>query len=96
MGPRWAPRGHLDRYWKGLGRILGGFGEGLGRVWGRIWEDLVPFEQFVGKFWTYLKRLGPAGVDSIIGPPRWSAKRHNSKSVRCEWLYSTRLHTISL
>ena len=23
-----------------LGRVLGGFGEGLGRVWRRFWEDL--------------------------------------------------------
>ena len=27
MGPRWAPRGLLDRFWEGLGRVLGGFRE---------------------------------------------------------------------
>ena len=31
MGPRWAPRGLLDRFWVDLGRDLGGFGEDLGR-----------------------------------------------------------------
>ena len=33
MGPRWAPRGHLDRYWEGLGMVWEGFGEGFGRIW---------------------------------------------------------------
>ena len=36
MGPRWAPRGLLA----GFGVAFGGFGEGLGRVWAGIWEDL--------------------------------------------------------
>ena len=29
IGPRWAPRGLLDRFWKGLGRIW----MRLGRIW---------------------------------------------------------------
>ena len=43
MGPRWAPRGLLDRFWVDLGRDLGGFGEDLGRFgeeFGRIWSVL--------------------------------------------------------
>ena len=31
MGPRWAPRGLLDRFWIDLGRDLGGSWEDLGR-----------------------------------------------------------------
>ena len=30
MGPTWAPRGPLDRFWEGLGRIWVRFGDGLG------------------------------------------------------------------
>jgi len=32
MGPRWALRGLLDRFWVDLGRHLGGFWEDLGRL----------------------------------------------------------------
>ena len=31
MGPRWAPRGLLDRFWVDLGKDLGGFWKDLGR-----------------------------------------------------------------
>ena len=43
IGPRWVPRGLLDRFWVDLGRDLGGFGEDLGRFgeeFGRIWSVL--------------------------------------------------------
>ena len=50
IGPRWAPKGLLDRIWVDLGRILGGFG----KVWGGIWEDFWAFEQRLGKFWKCL------------------------------------------
>ena len=50
IGPRWAPRGLLDRFWVDLGRILGRFG----KVLGRIWEDFWLFEQIVGRFWKCL------------------------------------------
>ena len=43
------------------GSILGGFGEGFGRilegfgkVWGGIWEHFLLFEQVVGRFWKCL------------------------------------------
>ena len=51
--------GLLDRFWVDLGRI-----------WRGIWDDLGAFQQVVGEFWTCLKRCGPAGADSVIGPPR--------------------------
>ena len=31
LGPRWAPRGLLDRSWVDFGRVWGGFGKILGR-----------------------------------------------------------------
>ena len=43
MGPRWAPRGLLDRFWVDLGRDLGGFWEdlgGSGEEFGRILDLL--------------------------------------------------------
>ena len=33
IGPRWAPRGLLDRFWVDLGKDLGRFCEDLGRFW---------------------------------------------------------------
>jgi len=53
-----------------FGSILEGFGEGLGRFWGGIWEDLGAFRQVMGEFWMHLGTFSPAGADSIIGPPR--------------------------
>ena len=43
MGPRWAPRGLLDRSRVDFGRVWEGFGRilrGLGTLLGRIWKDL--------------------------------------------------------
>ena len=59
-----------------FGLLLEGFGKVLGSFWpfwegfGRIWEDLGPFKKLVNRFWMYLTRFGPAGADSLIGPPR--------------------------
>ena len=50
IGPRWAPRGLLDRFWVDFGRISRGFG----KVWGGIWEDFWFLEQIVGRFWKCL------------------------------------------
>ena len=75
VAPKWAPRGLLDGFWVAFGRFWEVFGRvlnGLGRIWG-------PFEQLVGRFWACLNRFVPAGADSLIGPPRWSAKRHNAR-----------------
>ena len=55
-----------------FGTVWGGFGEEFG-------EDLGPFRQAVDRFWTCLKRFGPAGAESPLGPPRWSALRHNAR-----------------
>ena len=41
MGPRWAPRGLLDRFWEGLGRVLGGFWKRFGKVLDGFWKDFV-------------------------------------------------------
>ena len=60
-------------FWMDFGLLLGGFGKVLGGFWegfGRICEDLGPFEQLINRFWIYLTRFGPAGADSVIGPPR--------------------------
>ena len=32
-----------EAFWIDFGSILGGFGEGLGGFWGRIWKDLQAF-----------------------------------------------------
>ena len=69
-------------FWMDFGLLLAGFGKVLGGFWegfGRICEDLGPFEQLIRRFWIYLTRFGPAGADSLIGPPRWPAKRHNAR-----------------
>ena len=58
---------------KGFGRIWGGFG----KVWGEIREDFGPSQRRVGRSWKCLVSFGPAGEDSQLGPPRWSAKRHH-------------------
>ena len=51
---------------EGFGKVLGSFWEGFGR----IWEDLGPFKTLINIFWMDLTRFGPAGADSLIGPPR--------------------------
>ena len=55
----------LGRFWK----VLGGFGEGLGRNWGGFWKDLGTFAQVVGRLWTYLETCGPAGAESLNRTP---------------------------
>ena len=65
----------LGLFGEGFGRILGGFG----RVWGGIREDFGPSQRRVGRSWKCLVSFGPAGEDSQLGPPRWSAKRHNAR-----------------
>ena len=44
-GPRWAPRGLLDRFWEGLGRIWGGIQKSLG-------NELRGFGGFLCKLWA--------------------------------------------
>ena len=56
MGPTWAPRGPLDRFWDGLGRIWVRFGDGLG--WNL--EGFGHFFLVVGTFWQHLEKCGPA------------------------------------
>ena len=54
MAPRWAPRGLLGRVWEGLGRIWGGFGEGLGRNlggFGRFFPACGQILETFGKIW---------------------------------------------
>ena len=63
------------RFLVDLGGDFGGFGE----VWGGIWEDFGSSQRRVGRSWKCLVSFGPAGVDSQLGPPRWSAKRHNAR-----------------
>ena len=51
IGPRWAPRGNLERFLIDFGRLWGGFGEALGR-------DLGEFAR-IRLFW--------AGCGQILG-----------------------------
>ena len=51
MGPRWAPRGLLDRFWIDFKR----FGGRFGRVWGR---NLEGFGSFWGGGGQILEMLG--------------------------------------
>ena len=46
MGPRWAPRGLLDRFWVDLGKDLGGF-----------WKDLGRFGEEFGSIFCFLSEL---------------------------------------
>ena len=44
IGPRWAPRGLLDRFWVDFGRDSGGFWEDLGGFWkefGMIFDSIL-------------------------------------------------------
>ena len=75
MGSK-RPSGSIwDGFGEGCERIWGGFG----KVWGGIREDFGPSQRRVGRSWKCLVSFGPAGVDSQLGPPRWSAKRHNAR-----------------
>ena len=48
IGPRWAPRGLLDRFWAGFGKDLEGFGEDLGSIWDLKIEAFGPLLQALG------------------------------------------------
>ena len=48
IGLRWGPEGLLDRFWKGSGKILGGFGEDLGRVWAGFGKIFFSFSANLG------------------------------------------------
>ena len=39
----------MDRFWKGSGKILGGFGEDLGRVWAGFGKIFLAFQQILGR-----------------------------------------------
>ena len=56
----WLQDGLQEAFWVEFGRVLEGFGEDLGKVWGEIWEDLDVFFQLVAKFWKHLGKFGPA------------------------------------
>ena len=50
-------------FWEGLGRILGGFGERLGRVWENLGRVLEVFREGLGRIWgdaTDQNEVGPA------------------------------------
>ena len=47
MGPRWAPRGLLSRFWS----IWDEFGEGLGRIWEGLGRILANLGMDFGKIW---------------------------------------------
>ena len=80
IGPRWAPRGLLDRF----GVDLGAFGEGFGRILEASWALLGPFldssEQIMDvfdKIWPYCSRAykwdpraDPRSVTMRGGPPQ--------------------------
>ena len=75
MGPRWALRCLLDRFGVDLGRPEDGFA----LVWAKIWGLWGTWKHIWSRFCTCSSRFAPAGADSIIGPPRCSAKRHNAR-----------------
>ena len=77
MVPKWAPRGLQHRFWddfensqKPLASILGRFLKGLGKA-------LEGF--FGGGILTHVTSNRPCWGFSKVGPPRWSAKRHNAR-----------------
>ena len=47
IGPRWAAKGLLARFWVDLGKVLKRVWadlDGFGRVWGGLWKDFKSFE----------------------------------------------------
>ena len=52
----WAQDGLQEAFWVDLGSIS----EGFGMIWGGFGEE----------FGTRLETFGPAGADSLLGPPR--------------------------
>ena len=79
IGTRWGLRGLLDGCGVDSRRDLEGFGGDLGRFGEKIWDGFGPSQRRVGRSWKCLVSFGPAGEDSQLGPPRWSAKRHNAR-----------------
>ena len=79
MGPTWAPKGLLGRFWDGLGGIWGGFGEGLGgnlEGFGRFLKSCGHFLETFGKMWPCWgkaskldPRADPLCVTMRGGPP---------------------------
>ena len=90
-----------EAFWIDFGSILGGFGKGFGRVWGRLGRDLGAFGSSWGNIgkdlgiWNVLgqileiyRDLELAGTYLDIRPPRWSATRHNARgswTSRVKW-----------
>ncbi len=58
-----------EAFWMDFGLLLECFGKVFGGILGRFGVDLGGFEELMGRFWTCLTRFGPAGADSLIGPP---------------------------
>ena len=71
----WAQDGLQEAFWIDFGSIWGGIWEDFGRIFG----DFGPSQGRMRKSWKCLVSFGPAGKDSQLGPPRWSAKRHNAR-----------------
>ena len=65
MGPTWAPKGLLGRFWVGLGGIWRRFGEGLG---GNL-EGFGRFLKSCGHFLETLEKCGPAGAKLLNWTP---------------------------
>ena len=65
MGPRWAPRGLLDRFWVDFGRLWEGFGKVLGKFGAILGLSAEPTLHF---------------NDSLFmsGPPRCLAKHREA------------------
>ena len=71
LAPFWEGFG---RVWRGLGKDLGGFGSS----WAHIGKDLGIWS-VLGQILEIYRDLERAGTYLDIGPPRWSAKRHNAR-----------------
>ena len=65
----WLQDGLQKAFWVEFGRVLGGFGEDLGKVWAEIWEYLNVFWQVVGKFWKHLEKCSHAGAKLLNWTP---------------------------
>ena len=51
----WLQDGLQKAFWVEFGRVLGGFGEDLDKVWAEIWEHL---NVFLGGCWQILEAFG--------------------------------------
>ena len=65
----WLQDGLQKAFWVEFGRVLGGFGEDLGKVWAEIWEYLNVFWEVVGKVWKHLEKCSPAGAKLLNWTP---------------------------